>query len=533
MDLRTIIVKVTPEREGEIRASIIQMSDPGPAFYVLVVLSTTIAAFGLLADSTAVVIGAMLVAPLMGPIFGIALAVTVNDRRLFAKSMFGEVFGAAVVVALAAGIALLFPHAEYGREVLSRTQPNLYDLVVAFASGLAGAYALVDRRLSPALPGVAIATALVPPLTTSGLCFAEGQIEQGIGAVLLFISNFLAIETASSLVFRLHGFKPQREGPRTFRSIARQFGLRAVLIVIVGVYLGHALLSFVSDRTLHERAGRIVADRVGRLAAARLDELQVARGGDTTRMIAIVITPREIESRQVQSIQDDLRNELEEKIILTVRSVIARDIGELGIVYATSDEARVAQERGNASRLFERLSSVIRDQLVDVDGAELVDVYREDEGTGLRVTAVVRTPFAINPDLVRRMQDSLCARVPEVGRLIVRSVLTRDADGDRFIYDPREPEAGPEKRAYLARLRTVLDSTIVTIPGARLSDVHYVADSVRTRVTATVSSPSIITPRLVAGMQGKLRASIDSTMLLVVRTSLDARAGAEGYVRGE
>ncbi len=533
MALSSIIVQVTPERESEIRASIAQMSDPGPAFYVMVVLSTTIAAFGLLADSTAVVIGAMLVAPLMGPIFGMALGVTVNDRKLFTDATIGEVFGAALVVVLAGGIATLFPHAEFGREILSRTEPNLYDLVVAFASGLAGAYALVDRRLSPALPGVAIATALVPPLTASGLCFAEGHTQQGIGALLLFVANLLAIETASSLIFRFSGLKPQRETRRTLRSLAREFGLRALLILVVGLYLGKSLLSFVSDRRLHERAGEIVGARVARLAGARLDELQIAADDDTTLMTAIVITPREIEARQVASIQSDLRSELDLDVRLIVRSVIARDIGVQGIVYASTNEARAAADQGNAARLFARLSSTIREQLAAVDGAELVDVLREEKGDSLTITAIVRTPFAIDPAVVQRMQDSLRRGIPSVRRLIVRSVLTRDADCDRFIFDPREQEASPQERAYLARLRTVLDSTIVTVPGARLNDVRFVADSTGTRITATVASPAIIPPRLVEVMQGHLRSTIDSSISLVVRTSVDAWARPDGFVRGE
>lgn len=167
----------------------------------MVCLSTIIAAYGLLSNSTAVVIGAMLVAPLMGPIFGIALGLSIGDNRLLREATSSELLGVLLSVGLAAliGIATLQP--DLGPEIIARTRPTIYDVLIALASGLAGAYAIADERISPALPGVAIATALVPPLATCGICLSAGFWDGARGAMLLFLVNLLAIEFAAGIIF--------------------------------------------------------------------------------------------------------------------------------------------------------------------------------------------------------------------------------------------------------------------------------------------------------------------------------------------
>jgi uncharacterized hydrophobic protein (TIGR00271 family) len=145
-------------------------SEPAVRFYALVATSTLIAAFGLIANSVAVIIGAMVVAPLMTPIFGMALALVRGDTKLLGRAFQAEVLG----VILAVGVSTIFgslPLAlEATPEMLARTQPNLLDLLVAMLAGFAGSYAMIEERLSPALPGVAIAVAVVPPLANAGLC---------------------------------------------------------------------------------------------------------------------------------------------------------------------------------------------------------------------------------------------------------------------------------------------------------------------------------------------------------------------------
>lgn len=161
------ILSTTPERFKVVHAEISDGSEPALRFYILVAISTLIASFGLIADSTAVVIGAMLVAPLMTPIFGISLALVRGEPDLLGRAARAEIVGVVAAVSMGFVLGSLIGDIEPTPEMLSRTRPNLFDLLVAVLAGFAGAYALVDEKISPALPGVAIATAIVPPLANS------------------------------------------------------------------------------------------------------------------------------------------------------------------------------------------------------------------------------------------------------------------------------------------------------------------------------------------------------------------------------
>ncbi|HZK13759.1 MAG TPA: DUF389 domain-containing protein, partial [Desulfobaccales bacterium] len=191
-------LSTTPERLQRVREEITLGSEPKVSFYALLTTASLIASFGLIANSTAVIIGAMLVSPLMTPIIGISLALVVGDTPLLGRALRAEALGVVLSIGIAAVLGM-FPLAlQVTPEMLSRTEPNLMDLLVAVLAGFAGTYALIDARLSPALPGVAIATAIVPPLANSGLCLAMGAYQGAWGSFLLFFANFLAILLVSA-----------------------------------------------------------------------------------------------------------------------------------------------------------------------------------------------------------------------------------------------------------------------------------------------------------------------------------------------
>lgn len=199
-----------PEQRKAALTAIAEDASPTRYYFFMVILSCTVATYGLLSNSTAVVIGAMLIAPLMGPILGGALAVVTNSQRLLALSVKAEVLGAAAAVVLAALLTLVLPRADLTPEVLARTKPTILDLVVALASGAAGTYALCVKPQGATLPGVAIATALMPPLCVMGIGLAKQNFEVVSGALLLFLANMAAINVAAIAIFELGGFSSRR-----------------------------------------------------------------------------------------------------------------------------------------------------------------------------------------------------------------------------------------------------------------------------------------------------------------------------------
>ncbi len=179
------------------------------AFWVLVTCSAIIASCGLLMDSTAVVIGAMVIAPLGVPIYGLAAAVTTGVHAW--PAMRRVIGGVALSIAIGAIVELAtFERfvVDSNPQILARVNPTLLDLLVAIATGLAGSMALVRTDISPALPGVAIAISLVPPLTTVGITLASGEPYMALGALLLFTTNMVAIVLAGLLVFASARLKP-------------------------------------------------------------------------------------------------------------------------------------------------------------------------------------------------------------------------------------------------------------------------------------------------------------------------------------
>ena len=240
-------LRVSAERRAAVLEDIRAGSVPTPIYYVLLGVSALIAGFGLLANSPAVVIGAMLVSPLMTPIFGITVGLSGAHLRLLRDALIAEFGGVFLVVLLGYLLGLLPLSLTPTPEMLARTSPNLLDLFVAALAGLAGCLAMIDERISPSLPGVAIATSLTPPLAASGLCLAFGAYAGAWGAFLLFFANFLAILTVATTVFVLCGFVSREEIGST-ADLLRRYAAAVVGLLVVTVLLTAQLLDVVRDR---------------------------------------------------------------------------------------------------------------------------------------------------------------------------------------------------------------------------------------------------------------------------------------------
>lgn len=175
----------------------------------ILIFAIFIASLGLNVNSTAVIIGAMLVSPLMGPIMGLGLGMAINDLALLRKSFFNYLFAAAVGLATSTVFFLLSPINEAHSEILARTSPNIYDVLIALFGGLAGILAVSSKLKGNVIPGVAIATALMPPLCTAGYGLATLQFTYFFGALYLFIINtvFIALATLVTARFLKFPFK--------------------------------------------------------------------------------------------------------------------------------------------------------------------------------------------------------------------------------------------------------------------------------------------------------------------------------------
>lgn len=193
---------------------LITESTPDFDFFLLVVLSVVMATFGLLIDSSSVVIGSMLIAPILSPILSISLGVVMSDGKLFWRSIL-TVLKASVIGVVSAFIAtLLFKgvlHESLTAEIISRTEPSLIYFFIAVVSGFAVSYTLVKPDLSETLPGIAVAVALIPPLSVVGVGIGVFNAEVVIGSLGLYLLNVLGIVLASLISFSLMNLYGKRK----------------------------------------------------------------------------------------------------------------------------------------------------------------------------------------------------------------------------------------------------------------------------------------------------------------------------------
>ena len=199
-------LKEKPTPIASLNRSIWRLSVPSFSFHFMLGLSTIIATLGLLSNSAAVIIGAMIVAPLMGPIVGMAYSTAMGNRRLLRRSSFTVLKGILLTIVVSWIVASIIGLETVDTEILSRVKPTLIDFGIAMAAGAAGAFANTRRSISSALPGVAIAVALVPPLSVVGIGLAQGEGNIAFGALLLFLTNLICIVFFGSLVFLFQSY---------------------------------------------------------------------------------------------------------------------------------------------------------------------------------------------------------------------------------------------------------------------------------------------------------------------------------------
>jgi uncharacterized hydrophobic protein (TIGR00271 family) len=211
-------------------------------FWVQLVLASIIAAGGVIGDSTPAVIGAMIIAPLGTPIYGLALAAVAGERREIRSSLALLVSGIAVNILIGVLLTMVSVQRmplDVNPQIVGRTAPTVLDLTVAVAVGIAGSFALSRRDVADILAGVAIAISLVPVLAVVGITLGEGRLDLALGAFILFLTNAAAILVAGALVFTAAGYKREAEA-RDARAGRRATIAIVVLVVALLVPLGAA-----------------------------------------------------------------------------------------------------------------------------------------------------------------------------------------------------------------------------------------------------------------------------------------------------
>lgn len=292
-------------------------------FIALMGLSVAIAALGILSDSTAVVIGAMLVAPLMGPVLGVSAALVMGWPRRVVRQALLIIVASALAVLLAAIISFTIPGGSgpLPGELLARTSPNLIDLGIALAAGAVGAYGQVRRQAVDALPGAAIAVALVPPLSVVGIALQLTEWQMALGAFMLFLLNVVGMVASAAITFIAAGFVPGRRLLSGNMSIAS--GLRwasvAVIVVILPMQFGRGRVLPAVDQTAAtvEAVQEFVEEQVSAAEVVNVT-VQVAEG---ITDIDVVLAASPVSAPKVRDLAQHLASELKTGVEVSLHVV--------------------------------------------------------------------------------------------------------------------------------------------------------------------------------------------------------------------
>ncbi|MCW3834758.1 DUF389 domain-containing protein [Sphingomonas canadensis] len=328
-------------------------------FAFMILMSAGIAVLGLLLSSPAVVIGAMLISPLMGPIIGLGFGLATFDWREIREAAVALAAGVLIAVLFCALIVLVSPIQNVTDEIAARTRPNLFDLLVALFSALAGAYAMVRGR-EGTIVGVAIATALMPPLAVVGFGLATANWTVFGGSLLLFFTNLMTIALAAAVMARFYGFATHLSPQHTMLQLVVACGVFLALAVPLGLSLRQIAWESVASRQARE----VVSAQFS--SDARLSQLEVDFARVPVRLSAVVLTP-------------ELRPGADRTISATLTRLFGRPVEARLEQYrvgttAQAEAVQLSQARSHASeeeaRLIERLAVAagVSADAVTVDG---------------------------------------------------------------------------------------------------------------------------------------------------------------------
>ena len=272
--------------------SVKEASEPNRTYWLMNGLATVIACYGLFANSSAVVIGSMVVAMLLGPISGVALGLNHRDGPLLGTALFSLGAGIGWILGIAILVGLIHRDVPLTEQILSRTKPNLFELIIALASGAAGAVAVLSQRVGTALVGVAVATALVPPLAAAGILLARADVTLGGDALLLVATNVVAIQVAFSIIFWVSGYRRlTSERPHSSLAFLQRDFPSVVVLVILAAAFGFQLHSAIQASLFESKVRAVLRHNFSGDLGFHLVDVRLAKDGDATIVRAVVRGP--------------------------------------------------------------------------------------------------------------------------------------------------------------------------------------------------------------------------------------------------
>lgn len=317
------LLKLSVEEKAIITENIVLEIETTPLYWVELIISVVIATFGLLQNSVAIIIGAMLLAPLLRPIKGLAFAITTGQPRYFGKALWMLFFSIVMAVFSAYLVSLIIPLKIETSEIIARTAPNLLDLLIAVAAGVVAILSLYFKKLSENIAGVAMAAAIMPPLAVTGIELALANTGAMWGSFFLFLTNLFAILTVGVVIFLMYGFLPSQKDFK--QRVGRVIAILFILLAFIAFPLVSSLTHISDEIALQSQATAIFESSIKMsYPGIALDELNIVEFNDKLVKISGVLkVPLDVDFglEDQQKVRSYLVDEFERRVDLELELI--------------------------------------------------------------------------------------------------------------------------------------------------------------------------------------------------------------------
>lgn len=301
--------QIDPVRTKQLGLELLAEAKIDPPYLALVISSCAIATLGLLSNSAAVIIGAMVIAPLMFPIRSLAFGALVGNGPVFEKSLIALAIGSGLGIIFSCFLGWVTGLTVFGSEIMARTQPNLLDLGIAVIAGAIGGYAKIEPKVSGTVAGTAIAVALMPPICVIGLGLSQANWSMSRGATLLYLTNLLGIALACMVVFLLAGYAPLNQAKKPL------FGA-IFLTSILLIPLGLSFARLVEKSNLENNIRRALLTRTVMFQRLDLVSIRVSWLSDPPKVYVTVYAREPVTPTQVELLESFLAREIKRSFTL-------------------------------------------------------------------------------------------------------------------------------------------------------------------------------------------------------------------------
>ncbi|RJR16312.1 MAG: TIGR00341 family protein [Nitrospiraceae bacterium] len=427
-------------------------------YFVTLTLANLIALSGLINNSAPVIIGAMLISPLMGPILSFGFAFITGEEVVLQKAVRKITMSVVLTIVVAALASVVSPLQEITSEIASRTKPNIYDLAIAFLSGTAGAVAICTKKnYLTIVPGVAIATAVIPPLSVTGFGFGIGSLSIAFGGFLLFFTNFVAIIIATCAVFYFYGFKPSMITEADVAYLKKRVILLAVVLFIISIPLIYTLHKSISEIGTHKQISVLLKQELDREKESKLQTFSYIEKDDVLEISAVVNTVEYIKDPDIEDIERDISAALETVVKLNLDQIKVQPRGLKEQVVVTIAPPKPPWEVLKTSR--EEVVKVVKqtigrvEKLISPSPVTDFQTGFNDKSLAVSIDLIIKRDEALSDDQILLLKRLIA---DELGLPVKLSVENRPFV-EPLVFKPGEIAISAEMKTALSAVRDVFN----------------------------------------------------------------------------